>query len=101
MEPSTEDRDELENYARLMAADTNDDEDLTTPHNAATDNSALDEVATYPCPDFNITHRQSAAATPTPFLKKKDKLASHFHPSGSGFGYIFGYGTISSSTAWL
>ena len=53
MEPSTEDHEKLEDYDRLIAADT--DEDLITPHDADAADSALDEISTYPCPDFTIT----------------------------------------------
>ena len=53
VEPSTEDRAELESCERLMATDAN--ENLITPHEIAAADSALDKIATYPCPDVTIT----------------------------------------------
>ena len=62
VEPSTEDCEELESYERLMATDT--DENQITPHEIAAADSALEKIATYPCPDFNIPQRPKASTIP-------------------------------------
>ena len=64
MEPSEEDREELETYEHLMAMDIY--EDLVIPTNPAVADSLLEEVTIYPCPDFKITPQQSDSAIPIP-----------------------------------
>ena len=62
MEPSEEYHEELETYERLMATDI--DENIVTPTNPNVADSSLEEVAIYPCPEFEITPRQGDYADP-------------------------------------
>ena len=41
---------------------TNTDKDLVTPTNPAVVDSSLEDVAMYPCPDFDVTPWQSDSA---------------------------------------
>ena len=51
VEPSDADREELEMYELLMAADT--DEDLLTPTAPSTSTNFLADITSYPGPDFS------------------------------------------------